>query len=187
MASERVKAFNRHRFLASRGASFSDGDALFYCEGRPTSVSKSRGEVSWIHTVNREDLNAPPTYCGFRALPQEAPPRDRARSAGAPRIPGPYTAGSRQQTARGPAMADRALHSVAAGEGCDDRRTGRCDRGLAQGPASGFGVHALRSGIPLNLLQRWLGHADIATTAIYADAMGPEERAIAARMWAPLL
>lgn len=28
-----------------------------------------------------------------------------------------------------------------------------------------------------------LGHADIATTAIYADAMGAEEREIAARMW----
>lgn len=56
-----------------------------------------------------------------------------------------------------------------------------------KGLRHGFGVHALRSGIPLNLLQRWLGHADIATTAIYADAMGPEERAIAARMWAPLL
>ncbi|WP_339159328.1 tyrosine-type recombinase/integrase [Methylobacterium bullatum] len=52
-----------------------------------------------------------------------------------------------------------------------------------KGLRHGFGVHALRSGVPLNLLQRWLGHADIATTAIYADAMGPEERAIAARMW----
>ena len=41
--------------------------------------------------------------------------------------------------------------------------------------------------MPLNLLQRWLGHADIATTAIYADAMGPEERAIAARMWSPTI
>lgn len=45
-----------------------------------------------------------------------------------------------------------------------------------------FGVHAVRSGIPLNLLQRWLGHADIATTAIYTDVMGAEEREIATRM-----
>ena len=43
--------------------------------------------------------------------------------------------------------------------------------------------YALRTGVQLNLLQRWLGHADIATTAIYADAMGAEEREIAARMW----
>jgi integrase len=52
-----------------------------------------------------------------------------------------------------------------------------------KGLRHGFGVHAIRSGIPLNLLQRWLGHADIATTAIYADVMGPEEREIATRMW----
>lgn len=46
-----------------------------------------------------------------------------------------------------------------------------------------FGVHAVRSGIPLNLLQRWLGHASMATTAIYANVMGAEEQEIAARMW----
>ena len=52
-----------------------------------------------------------------------------------------------------------------------------------KGLRHGFGVHALRSGVPLNLLQRWLGHADISTTAIYGDVLGPEEREIAARMW----
>lgn len=52
-----------------------------------------------------------------------------------------------------------------------------------KGLRHGFGVHAVRSGVPLNLLQRWLGHEDIATTAIYADVMGAEEREIAARMW----
>jgi integrase/recombinase XerD len=46
-----------------------------------------------------------------------------------------------------------------------------------------FGVRALHSGIPLNMLQRWLGHADIKTTAIYANAMGPEERMLASKMW----
>ena len=46
-----------------------------------------------------------------------------------------------------------------------------------------FGIHAIRSGVPLNLLQRWLGHASLATTAIYASALGPEEREIASRMW----
>jgi len=29
----------------------------------------------------------------------------------------------------------------------------------------------------------WLGHAGLATTAIYVDAVGIEERALAARMW----
>lgn len=54
-----------------------------------------------------------------------------------------------------------------------------------KGLRHGFGVHAVRSGVPLNMLQRWLGHADIATTSIYTDLMGPEEREVAARMWAP--
>jgi len=52
-----------------------------------------------------------------------------------------------------------------------------------KGLRHGFGVHAVMSGIPLNLIQKWLGHADIATTAIYTNVLGPEERAIAARMW----
>jgi site-specific recombinase XerD len=47
-----------------------------------------------------------------------------------------------------------------------------------------YGVHAIMAGAPLNLLQKWLGHADISTTAIYAAALGPEEQAIADRMWA---
>jgi integrase len=59
--------------------------------------------------------------------------------------------------------------------------TGRsaCPRGFRHG----FGVGALQAGAPLNLVQRWLGHARISTTAIYADASGPEERAFAAKFW----
>ena len=52
-----------------------------------------------------------------------------------------------------------------------------------KGLRHGFGVKAIQSGIPLTLVQRWLGHADIKTTAIYTSAMGPEERQLAARMW----
>lgn len=37
--------------------------------------------------------------------------------------------------------------------------------------------------VPLNMMQKWLGHARIETTAIYANAVGSEERAIASRMW----
>jgi integrase len=37
--------------------------------------------------------------------------------------------------------------------------------------------------VPLNMMQKWLGHSRIETTAIYANAVGPEERAIARRMW----
>jgi integrase len=52
-----------------------------------------------------------------------------------------------------------------------------------KGLRHGFGVAAIQAGIPLNLLQRWLGHAQLTTTAIYANAVGPEERNIASRMW----
>ena len=53
-----------------------------------------------------------------------------------------------------------------------------------KGLRHGFGVAAVQAGVPLNLLLRWLGHAQLTTTGIYANAMGPEERNIAARMWA---
>jgi site-specific recombinase XerD len=52
-----------------------------------------------------------------------------------------------------------------------------------KGLRHGFGVHAVRAGIPLNLVQRWMGHASLTTTAIYLDVMGEEEREIAQRMW----
>lgn len=52
-----------------------------------------------------------------------------------------------------------------------------------RGLRHGFGIHAVRSGVPLNLVQRWLGHASMTTTAIYLQAIGDEEREIAARMW----
>jgi len=54
-----------------------------------------------------------------------------------------------------------------------------CPRGLRHA----FAVGALQAGVPLNLVQRWLGHARIETTAIYAAACGPEEHAFAARFW----
>jgi integrase len=52
-----------------------------------------------------------------------------------------------------------------------------------KGLRHGFGVAAVQASIPLNLVQRWMGHAQLSTTAIYAEAMGKEERDIAARMW----
>ena len=52
-----------------------------------------------------------------------------------------------------------------------------------KGLRHGFGVSAIQAGVPLNMVQRWLGHADMKTTAIYTSAIGPEERDIAARMW----
>ena len=52
-----------------------------------------------------------------------------------------------------------------------------------KGLRHGFAIHAVQSGVPLNLVQRWLGHAQLSTTASYANAIGAEERNIARRMW----
>lgn len=52
-----------------------------------------------------------------------------------------------------------------------------------KGLRHGYGVHAIGSGVPLNLLSKWMGHASLEVTAIYADALGAEEQGIAARMW----
>lgn len=59
---------------------------------------------------------------------------------------------------------------------------GRC--ACPKGLHHAFGVGALQAGVPINLVQRWLGHARMTTTAIYVDAVGPEERAFAERFWA---
>lgn len=64
------------------------------------------------------------------------------------------------------------------------RRTGIAGRGACpRGLRHAFGVGTLQSGVPLNLVQRWLGHARISTTAIYANASGPEELTFATRFW----
>lgn len=49
-----------------------------------------------------------------------------------------------------------------------------------------FAVEAGQKGIPLNVVQRWLGHARIETTAIYASAIGDEERNLARKAWSSL-
>jgi integrase len=52
-----------------------------------------------------------------------------------------------------------------------------------RGLRHGFGIRAAASAVPPSLIAKWLGHASLATTAIYLDVVGPEERAIASRMW----
>lgn len=49
-----------------------------------------------------------------------------------------------------------------------------------------FAVEAGQKGVPLNMIQRWLGHARLETTAIYANAMGSEERHLARLTWKSL-
>lgn len=62
--------------------------------------------------------------------------------------------------------------------------------GIADGPHAtpkglrhAFGIHAILSGVPVTTLRIWMGHAKLETTSIYLNAVGAEEREIAARMW----
>lgn len=55
---------------------------------------------------------------------------------------------------------------------------------MPKGLRHGFGVRAFQMNVPPHLVQRWLGHASLKTTAIYGDVIGPDERDFAARMWA---
>lgn len=59
--------------------------------------------------------------------------------------------------------------------------TGRpaCPRGLRHA----FGVGTVQAGVPITLLQKWMGHARLSTTGIYAAVSGPEEIALAKKFW----
>ena len=54
-----------------------------------------------------------------------------------------------------------------------------CPKGLRHA----FAIHAIMSNMPLHMVQRWLGHASMETTAIYATVLGPDQLALADRMW----
>jgi site-specific recombinase XerD len=56
-------------------------------------------------------------------------------------------------------------------------------RATPRGLRHAFGVGTLAAGVPLTLVQRLLGHASVATTAIYTEVVGPEQRALTARFW----
>jgi integrase/recombinase XerD len=53
---------------------------------------------------------------------------------------------------------------------------------MPKGLRHGFGVAAFEA-VPPHLVQRWLGHASLRTTAIYGDVSGREERLLAKRLW----
>ncbi len=52
-----------------------------------------------------------------------------------------------------------------------------------KGLRHGFGIRAASKDVPVNLIQRWMGHASPLMTAVYLDAVGLEERQFASRMW----
>ena len=44
-------------------------------------------------------------------------------------------------------------------------------------------MNVVMRNIPLTMLQKWVGHADMKTTDIYAKAVDEEEAGLAAKMW----
>lgn len=52
-----------------------------------------------------------------------------------------------------------------------------------KGLRHGFGVRAVLAGVPLPVLQKWMGHSRLDTTAIYTRIIGREERRLAEGMF----
>lgn len=52
-----------------------------------------------------------------------------------------------------------------------------------RGLRHGFGVNSLQAGVPITLVQKFMGHSRLSTTSIYLQVTGPEERAFASRYW----
>ena len=53
----------------------------------------------------------------------------------------------------------------------------------AKGLRHSYGVNAALAAVPETRIKKWLGHASLTTTEIYLDMAGPEDRALAERMW----
>jgi integrase/recombinase XerD len=41
----------------------------------------------------------------------------------------------------------------------------------------------VQAGVPLKLVKKWVGHARLSATEIFAEAIGAEEQAITNRFW----
>lgn len=52
-----------------------------------------------------------------------------------------------------------------------------------KGLRHGYGIQAACKGVPINIIQKLLGHNKISTTALYMDAVGEEKRQLVSRMW----
>jgi integrase/recombinase XerD len=98
--------------------------------------------------------------------------------------------GVREAQKRGKGHADGLLWPWARNTGWRHVKAVMDAAGIPDGPhrspkglRHGYGVHAIGSGVPLNMLSKWMGHATLEVTAIYANALGIEEQGIAARMW----
>lgn len=74
----------------------------------------------------------------------------------------------------------RAIKSVMLAAGLCGLRA--CPKGLRHA----FGVQAVLGGVPLNVVQVWMGHASMETTAIYTTAIGAEQMEFCDRMWSEM-
>ena len=54
---------------------------------------------------------------------------------------------------------------------------------MPKGLRHGFGVANAEGKVPMATTQKWLGHSKLETTAIYQQAVGREEAALARRVW----
>ncbi len=52
-----------------------------------------------------------------------------------------------------------------------------------KGLRHGFGIQAACKNVPINIIQKLLGHNSLSTTALYIDAAGAEKRELVSRMW----
>lgn len=56
-------------------------------------------------------------------------------------------------------------------------------KATSKGLRHGFGVRGAMGQVPLNIIQIWMGHADLTTTAIYLAVRDEEERALIEKTW----
>lgn len=91
---------------------------------------------------------------------------------------------------RRPGKLDRRLWPWSRATGWRYVKSVMTEAGIASGPQSspkglrhGYGVNAISSGVPLNMLSKWMGHSAIEITSIYANAVGSEQKQISERMW----
>ncbi len=61
------------------------------------------------------------------------------------------------------------------------------EKASAKGLRHAYGVNAAVANIPETRIRKWLGHASLSTTEIYLDMAGPEDRALADKMWPGIL
>ncbi|MDH4745880.1 site-specific integrase [Sphingomonas sp. CBMAI 2297] len=168
-----LNAYERRRFLTTADSLPADRRALCYV------LAYTGCRISEALALIREQIETDPPMLRFRTLKRR---RLMFRT-----VPVPLELVTRLLAL--PKAADGLIWHM-------HRATAwRCVKGVAvtsgiygpmaccKGLRHGFGIHAIANNVPGNLVQRWLGHASSATTSIYLDAVGVEERQFAERMW----